>query len=505
MTIQTRTQVTAAPEHTVNSNVPIPYDLNAAAFETVSDNGFHPDFPGDVLAELNALVTVTAPNAADLRHLLWSSIDNDTSRDLDQIEVAEQLDDGRIRVLVGIADVDSYVCQGSALDAHAKAETTTVYAQVRTFPMLPEKLSTGLTSLLENEDRAAVITEYIVGSNGEVSGVRCYPATVSNKAQLTYNAVGPWLDGTGAAPQKVSASSGLAAQLRLQNTAAQRLLDARHRLGALSFERTETTPVIENGQVTGLLAATKNAAGMLIENLMVAANEAIARTFAQQGISSIRRVVSKPVRWDRIVELAHRAGSALPAQPDVKALNEFLLTRKKADPEHYADLSLSVIKLLGPGEYKLQRPGEDGGGHFSLAAHDYTHSTAPNRRFADLVTQRILKAMCSGSPAPYTDDELNTIAAHCTEREDAARKVERTMQKRIAAVAMAGKVGQTFLAIATGVSEKGTFVRVLDPPMEGRLMQGTDGVDVGDKLEVRLTRTDPARGFIDFAKIRELH
>jgi exoribonuclease-2 len=485
--------------------VPIPYDLNAAALQTVRDNGFDPDFPPEVVAELNALVTVTARNAVDLRHLLWSSIDNDTSRDLDQVEVAEPLDDGRIRVLVGIADVDSYVRQGSALDAHAQAETTTVYAQVRTFPMLPLKLSTGVTSLLENEDRAAVITEYIVGTNGEVSDVRCYPATVSNRAQLTYNAVGPWLDGTGPAPQKVSTSSELAAQLRLQNTVAQRLLEARHRLGALSFERTETTPVIENGQVTGLLASPKNTAGMLIENFMVAANESIARAFAQKGISSIRRVVSKPVRWDRIVELGRRAGSPLPPEPDVKALNEFLLKRKQADPEHYADLSLSVIKLLGPGEYKLQRPGDDDGGHFSLAAHDYTHSTAPNRRFADIVTQRILKAMFLGSPAPYTDDELNTIAVHCTEREDAARKVERVMQKRIAAVAMADKVGQTFLAIATGVSEKGTFVRVLDPPMEGRLMQGTDGVDVGDKLEVRLTRTDPARGFIDFSKIRELH
>jgi exoribonuclease-2 len=504
MTNATRTQVTA-PTHTVNSGLPTPYDLNAAALQTVADNGFHPNFPPDVTAELNALVTVTVPNAVDLRHLLWSSIDNDTSRDLDQIEVAKQLEGGRIRVLVGIADVDSYVRRGSALDAHAQTETTTVYAQVRTFPMLPEKLSTGLTSLLENEDRAAIVTEYIVAADGDVSDVRCYPAMVTNKAQLTYDAVGPWLEGTAPAPQKVSASGELAAQLRLQNTAAQKLLEARHRLGALSFERTETTPVIENGHVTGLLAAPKNAAGLLIENFMVAANEAIARAFEQQGVSSIRRVVSKPVRWDRIVELARRLSCTLPAQPDVKALNEFLLARKQSDPDHYADLSLSVIKLLGPGEYKLQRPGGDNGGHFSLAAHDYTHSTAPNRRFADLVTQRILKAMRAGSPQPYTDDELNTIAAHCTEREDAARKVERTMQKRIAAVAMAGRVGQTFLAIATGVSEKGTFVRVLNPPMEGRLMQGIDGVDVGDKLEVKLTRTDPARGFIDFAKIRELH
>jgi len=482
----------------------MPYDLNAAALQTVIDNGFHPDFPADAVTELNSLAATSLPGSVDLRNLLWSSIDNDTSRDLDQIEVAEQLSDGRIKVLVGIADVDAYVNKGCALDTHAQAETTTVYASVRTFPMLPEKLSTGLTSLLENADRAAVISEYIVGTDGEVSDVRSYPATVRNKAQLTYNSVGPWLDGAVAGPEKVAASMELQAQLQLQNKAAQRLLEARHRLGALSFERTETTPTFENDQVTGLAAAQKTSAGLLIENFMVAANEAMARTFQEKRVSSIRRVVSKPVRWDRIVELARRSGDVLPAEPDVKALNEFLLKRKQVDPDHYADLSLSVIKLLGPGEYKLQRPGDDDGGHFSLAAHDYTHSTAPNRRFADIVTQRILKALWAGAPAPYSDEELNTIATHCTEREDAARKVERTMQKRIAAVAMAGKVGQTFLAMATGVSPKGTYVRVLNPPMEGRLMQGIEEVDVGDKLEVRLTHTDPVRGFIDFAKIREL-
>ena len=480
------------------------YDLSAAALQTVTDNGFHPTFPPEALAELNALTPTFVPGAVDLRDMLWSSIDNDTSRDLDQIEVAEQLPDGSIRVFVGIADVDAYVRKGLALDTHAQAETTTVYAQVRTFPMLPEQLSTGLTSLLENEDRAAVVTEYIVGTDGEVTAAKSYAATVRNKAQLTYNGVGPWLDGTAPAPPKVAASPELQAQLKLQNTAAQRLLDARHRLGALSFERMETTPTIVNGQVTGLVADKKNSAGMLIENFMVAANESMARTFVDKKVSSIRRVVSKPERWDRIVELAKRVGGSLPAQPDVKALNEFLLKKKQEDPDHYADLSLSVIKLLGPGQYKMQRPGDDDGGHFSLAAHDYTHSTAPNRRFADVVTQRILKAISAGAPPPYTDDELNTIATHCTEREDAARKVERTMQKRIVAVAMADKVGQTFLAIATGVTPKGTFVRVVDPPMEGRLMQGIEDIDVGDKLEVRLTRTDPARGFIDFAKIREL-
>jgi VacB/RNase II family 3'-5' exoribonuclease len=484
--------------------LPMPYDLNAAALQTVTDNGFHPQFPPEADAELASLTPTITPGAVDLRGLLWSSIDNDTSRDLDQIEVAEQLSDGRIRVLVGIADVDAYVRKGLALDTHAKAETTSVYAEVRTFPMLPEKLSTGLTSLLENGDRAAIVTEYIVGTDGGVTDARSYAATVRNKAQLTYNGVGPWLDGKADAPPKVAASPDLQTQLKLQNTAAQRLLEARHRLGALSFERTETIPVFEDGQVIGLVAAAKNSAGLLIENFMVAANEAMARTFVDKKVSSIRRVVSQPARWDRIVELAKRGGGTLPTQPDVKALNDFLLKRKEEDPDHYADLSLSVIKLLGPGEYKMQRPGDDDGGHFSLAAHDYTHSTAPNRRFADVVTQRILKALGASAPAPYSDGELNSIATHCTEREDAARKVERTMQKRIAAVAMSSKVGQTFLAIATGVSEKGTFVRVIDPPMDGRLMQGIDGIDVGDKLEVRLTRTDPARGFIDFAKIREL-
>jgi exoribonuclease-2 len=480
------------------------YDLSAAALQTVTDNGFHPQFPPEALAELASLSHTFTPGTLDLRGLLWSSIDNDTSRDLDQIEVAEQLPDGRIKVLIGIADVDAFVRKGLALDAHAQSETTTVYAQVRTFPMLPEQLSTGLTSLLENQDRAAVVTEFIVSLNGDVMDAKSYAGTVRNKAQLTYNSVGPWLDLTSPAPPKVAASQDLQSQLKLQNTAAQRLLTARARLGALSFERTETRALIQNGQVTGLVANTKNSAGMLIENFMVAANEAMARTFVDHKVSSIRRVVAQPARWDRIVELAKRGGANLPAQPDVKALNAFLLKRKQEDPDHFADLSLSVIKLLGPGVYKMQRPGDDDGGHFSLAAHDYTHSTAPNRRFADVITQRILKALCAGAPPPYTDVELNTIATHCTEREDAARKVERLMQKRIAAVAMSGKVGQSFLAIATGVTDKGTFVRVLDPPMEGRLTQGIDGIDVGDKLEVRLTHTDPARGFLDFAKIKEL-
>ncbi len=308
------------------------FDLSAAALQTVTDNGFHPTFPPEALAELNALVPSFTPGAIDQRDLLWSSIDNDTSRDLDQIEVAEALPDGRIKVLVGIADVDAYVRKGLALDSHAQSETTTVYAEVRTFPMLPEQLSTGLTSLLENEDRAAVVTEFIVGLDGEVTDAKSYAATVRNKAQLTYNGVGPWLDGTAPAPPKVAASPELQAQLKLQNTAAQRLLEARHRLGALSFERTETSAVIENGQVTGLVANKKNSGGMLIENFMVAANEAMARTFVDHKVSSIRRVVSQPARWDRIVELAQRVGGTLPAQPDVKALNEFLLKRSRKTP-----------------------------------------------------------------------------------------------------------------------------------------------------------------------------
>lgn len=480
-------------------------DLQAAAKQTMLANGFEPDFPPQVqqqLARLKAQPPQVVPSAdvRDLRNLIWSSIDNDTSRDLDQVEVAERLPNGETKVLVGIADVDAFVPKGSAIDQHAAKETTTVYAGVATFPMLPEQLSTGASSLGESEDKLAIVVEFVVGADGSVHSGTVYRAIIRNKAQLTYNAVGAWLEGTGPAPDKVAASADLQSQLKLQDAAAQALMKERYRHGALNIETIEVSPIVSNGQTTNLVKQEKNRATELIEDFMIAANEVVARMLEASRVSSIRRVVKTPERWDRIVELAAKQGGQLPAQPDSAALNRFLIQRKAADPDHFADLSLAVIKLLGPGQYVLQRPGDPEQGHFGLAVQDYTHSTAPNRRFADLVAQRVVKAVLAKQPAPYSDTDLAAIALSCTTKEDAARKVERQMSKRIAAVAMSSRIGETFDAIVTGVTPHGTFVRALKPAVEGMLAQGQQGVDVGDKLRVNLIRTDVQHGFIDFAR-----
>ena len=436
----------------------------------------------------------------DLRNLLWSSIDNDTSRDLDQVEVAERLPNGETKILVGIADVDAFVPKNSPIDAHASKETTTVYTGVLNFPMLPERLSTGITSLGESQDKLGIVIEFVVGSDGSVHSGVVYRAIIRNKAQLTYNAVGAWLEGKGAAPDKVGESPELQSQLKLQDKIAQALMNERYQHGALNIETIEVSPVLSNGSVSDLVKQEKNRATELIEDFMIAANEVVARTLDASKVSSIRRVVKSPERWDRIVELAGKQGGQLPAVPDSKALNDFLTKCKAADPDHFADLSLAIIKLMGPGEYVLERPGGPEQGHFGLAVQDYTHATAPNRRFADLVTQRLIKAVLAKQPAPYSDEELGAIAVNCTSKEDAARQVERGMSKRIAAVAMSGRIGETFDAIVTGVTPHGTFVRVLKPAVEGLLAQGQQGADVGDKLRVKLIRTDAQRGYIDFAR-----
>ena len=473
------------------------FNLDASAKQSMIDNGFQPDFPPEVQNQLQHL----APEAGqphDLRQLLWSSIDNDTSRDLDQIEVCEQLDNGTVRLWLGIADVVAFIPKESAIDRYAAAEATSVYTGVRTFPMLPEKLSTDLTSLLEGADKLCVVIEMVVNVDASIQSSAIYPALVRNRAQLTYDAVGAWLEGTGSAPAKVASSAELQAQLKLQDALAHRLRDCRYRHGALNIDSIEFRPVTANGAVVNMVLVKKNRATELIEDFMIAANSVIARTLADKKVSSIRRVVKTPERWNRIVELAAQYGETLPAQPDSGALNTFLLKRKAADPDHSADLSLSVVKLMGPGEYVLERPGDPEEGHFGLAIRDYTHATAPNRRFADLVTQRIVKAL--GVAAPYTDDELAAIARNCTLREDAARKVERLMSKRITATVMQNRIGERFSGIVTGVTPKGTFVRVLTPHAEGRLIRGEIGVDVGDKVDVTLVGTDVQRGFIDFAR-----
>jgi exoribonuclease-2 len=477
----------------------MPYDefhLAAAARQEMIEHGFQPDFPSEAERQLAGIHPQPDPSLRDLTALEWSSIDNDDSRDLDQIEWAERVAGG-IRVLVGVADVDYAVAKATPLDRHAAREATTVYAEVVTFPMLPERLSTDLTSLNEEQNRAAVVLEFVVAADGSVGGESIYRATVRNRAQLTYSAVGAWLEGTAAPPPKVAASPDLQAQLKLQDEAAGALREARHRLGALTFDRTEAQPVIADGNVREITTRQSNRAAHLIEDFMIAANEVMARTLRAAGVSSIRRVVKAPERWDRMVEVARQCGDTLPPEPDSGALNAFLMRRKQADAVHYADLSLAMLKLMGPGEYVLLRPGDPEEGHFGLAAHDYTHSTAPNRRFADLLTQRLLKALPG---KPYSDEELDAIARNCTLREDAARKVRRNMDKRMAAAALHDKVGQSFQAVVTGVTPKGVFVRVLGPPVEGRLMRGEQGLDVGDRLRVKLLATDPQRGFIDFGR-----
>ena len=484
-------------------NQPLHFNLVAAAHAAMIEHGFQPEFPAGTDTELAAIEAHPEPPAVpglqDLTSLLWSSIDNDTSRDLDQIEWAEQLADGRIRVLVGVADVDARVPLGSVIDGHAKSETTSVYTGVKVFPMLPVELSEGITSLNENQDRVAHVIEFSVDSSGTASDGKVYAALVRNRAQLAYNGVGAWLEGTGPAPAKVAASTDLAAQLKLQDAAAQRMVGGRFQHGALDLETIETRPVMLAEEAVDIVRQAKNRATSLIEEFMVAANGVIARTFENAGVASIRRIVRTPKRWDRIVEVAQGLGATLPAEADSKALNDFLLAQKRKDPEHFPDLSLTVIKLMGPGEYVLVKPNEVSPGHFGLAVEDYTHSTAPNRRFPDVVTQRLMKAWLAKAPQPYSEGDLNEIAARCTLMEDNARKVEREMEKRIAAVVLHPRIGQSFPAIVTGVNHYGTFVRTLDPHVEGMVVSGGKGLDVGDKVTAKLVSTDPQRGFIDFA------
>lgn len=480
--------------------MPPRFDLRAAAHAAMLENKFVPDFPPDVLAEAASASPgqpATSANTADLRDLPWSSIDNDSSRDLDQLEVAEQLDAGDVRVRVAIADVDGTVARGSATDRFASANAVSVYTGVVTYPMLPERLSTNLTSLGENSDRLSIVIEFVVAGDGSIRSHTVYPARVRNQAKLAYGNVGAWLDGRADLP--AGATQQIQDQLRLQDQVAQSLRAVRARAGALDLDTIDAQAVVHSDDTVGIESVPRTRASALIEDFMIAANVAMAQFLDEHGSSSMRRIVRRPRRWPRIVELAATAGTTLPSEPDSHSLEAFLVARRAADPDHFPDLSLSIVKLLGPGEYVLHTPGGTDAGHFGLAAHDYTHSTAPNRRFADLVIQRLLKAVVVKGPAPYSDDELTALAAHCTEREDAARTVERQVRKVAAAVSMTSRIGQSFDAIVTGVTPKGTFARVIAPPVEGRIMRGEQGLDVGDKTRVTLLSTDPQRGFVDFA------
>jgi len=469
--------------------------------------GLLPDFSAEVVAETNSIAKAAAasdPSVRDLRSLLWASIDNDDSLDLDQLSVAEQLPDGAAKILVAIADVDAIVKITSAIDGHAQTNTTSVYTAAEIFPMLPEKLSTGLTSLADGKERLSIVIEFEVGADGAVGKSDIYRAVVVNRAKLAYNSVAAWLDGTAPAPAPIAKVSGLDENLRLQNRVAQAMKTRRHRQGALSLETIEARPVFDGDSLTDLQADRKNRATELIEDFMIGANGVTARYLEQKGFPALRRVLRSPERWARIVELARDEGGRLPPRPDSRALQEFLEERRQADPTHFPDLSLSVVKLLGRGEYVVDFPGQPVAGHFGLAVNDYTHSTAPNRRFPDLITQRLLKAALSGTPSPYTSDELNDLAGHCTDQEDNATKVERQVRKSAAALLLESRVGDRFDGIVTGASDKGTWVRIDHPAAEGRVVRGQKGFDVGDHVTVELIDTDVERGFVDFAGVRKL-
>ncbi len=478
--------------------------LQRIARRAMFERGLQPDFSRQALAELEAiqgLAQKAEGPVRDLRRLLWCSIDNDDSRDLDQLSVAEALPGDRIKVLVAVADVDGLVKKNSAIDDHARRNTTSVYTEAMIFPMLPERLSTDLTSLNYAEDRHAIVIEMVIAGDGSLESSDVYSALVRNRAKLAYHSVGSWLEGTGPLPEAVGAVDGLSENLRLQDRAAQRMKALRHEHGALTLETIEARFVFDEDELKDVEEDKCNRAKDIIENFMIAANGVTSGFLASRKLPSFRRIVRTPKRWDRIAAIASEHRFPLPEEPDPKALQKFLTQARADDPLRFPDLSLSIIKLMGPGEYAVAFPGRPQEGHFGLAVRNYTHSTAPNRRFPDMITQRLLKAALTDQRLPYEDDELAELAKHCTEKEDAAKKVERQVRKSAAAMLLEHRIGERFDAIVTGAAPKGTWVRILRPPVEGRLASGFEGLDVGHRLRVELVRTDVERGYIDFKKV----
>ncbi|MEO8431806.1 MAG: RNB domain-containing ribonuclease [Acidobacteriota bacterium] len=478
-------------------------DLAEIAREAMLDRGLEPEFSAEVARQLAAIpgpANEAGPDASDLRALLWCSIDNDDSRDLDQLTASEDLGNGSVKILVAIADVDAVVKKGSPIDDHARANTTSVYTAARIFPMLPEQLSTDWTSLNPDEERLAIVTEMLFDGDAALTGSSIYRARVKNKAKLAYDSVAAWIEGKGEEPAPARSVAGMDVQLRMQDALAQKLRDRRHEEGALELETLAPKAIFDGEQVVDLRQEAHNRARQLIEDLMIATNGVSARFLASKGVASLRRVVRSPERWQRIVDVAKDEGESLPPEPDSRALEEFLARRRRADPVRFPDLSLIIVKLMGAGEYVVERPGAASIGHFGLAVRDYTHSTAPNRRFPDLITQRLVKSVLTGAPPAYTAGELEELALHCTEQEDDADKVERQVRKSAAALLLESRIGQRFDAIVTGASDKGTWVRILTPPVEGKLVHGDEGTQVGQRLRVKLISTDFDRGFVDFAR-----
>lgn len=471
--------------------------LKNIARRAMFERGLLPDFSKNALDELEKIEAPVASNfgaMTDLRDFLWSSIDNDDSLDLDQLTTAQLLPGDKIKIWVAVADVDSLVKNGSAIDDHARHNTSSVYTAAEIFPMLPEKLSTDLTSLNMNEDRLAIVVEMEIDVDGSILASNVYRAFVRNHAKLAYHSVATWLDGAGVIPDAISSVDGLEAVLRLQNRVTHRLKSLRHANGALTLETIESKPVFDGDQIRSLEVDERNRAKEIIEDFMIAANGVTARFLSSKNYPSIRRVVQTPKRWERIVEIAKNKGTELPSTPDSNALEQFLSHEQISDPLRFSDLSLAVIKLLGSGEYVAELPDGDVAGHFGLAVKDYGHSTAPNRRYPDLVTQRLLKAAMEGKPSPYTKDELDVLAAHCTKTEDAVTKVERQVEKSAAALLLKSRIGDEFDSITTGASQKGTWVRLLSIPVEGKLVHGFEGIDVGDQIRVRLINVDVEKG-----------
>lgn len=477
--------------------------LQRIAHRAMIERGLLPDFsPGTIseVAGLQGPALADGDPVRDVRNLLWASIDNDDSRDLDQLTVAEPMSGARTKIRVAISDVDSLVKDGSAINEHAEHNTTSVYTAAEIFPMLPEKLSTDLTSLSFAEDRLSIVIEMVIAADGSLEDSSIYRALVRNHAKLAYDSVAAWLDGDAAMPEAIAAVPGLDENLRLQDRVAQSMREFRHVHGALTLQTIEARPIFDGNQISGLVVDQRNRAKDIIEDFMISANGVTARYLATAGLPCIRRVVRTPKRWDRIVDIATQYGARLPGSPDSRALEQFLTRQKAADPVRFPDLSLSIIKLMGRGEYVAELPGGNAPGHFGLAVRDYSHSTAPNRRFTDLITQRLLKAALTAKPSPYRDDELDLLARHCTEEEDAANKVERQVAKSAAALLLESRIGERFDAIVTGVNHAGTWVRLLDMPVEGMLARGGNGIDVGDRIPVKLLEVDVERGYIDFGK-----
>jgi exoribonuclease-2 len=477
--------------------------LRELAHKAMTSRGLLPDFSPGVLKELDGLLPDSAAwkSIRDLRHLLWCSIDNNDSRDLDQLSVAERLPDGAVRLLVAIADVDAWVPKSSATDDHARQNTTSVYTTAEVFPMLPEKLSTDITSLNYQCDRLALVVEMIIANDGSLKESDVYRATVRSQAKLDYGSVGAWIEGQAEIPAEIERVAGLARNILMQDEVARKMKKFRYEQGALDFETMESLPVFDGDMISGLREVQRNRARDIIEELMISANEVTAGYLSEKAFPSFQRVVRNPKRWSRICEIAASHGHALPVEPDSKALQLFMAEAKKNDIRNFSDLSLSMIKLLGPGEYAVFFPGEKSSGHFGLAVRNYSHSTAPNRRYPDLVTHRLLKAAMASKALPYTREELDSLAMHCTQKENDAKKVERQVSKSAAALVLQSRIGEQFDAIVTGAADKGTWVRIMHPHIEGRIVNGHHGLDVGQRIRVELIDTNVEMGYIDFCRV----